>query len=311
MAKKSGKTKRQKQAPSSRRPGARTSAKAPKRASRKAAGGRTAKAKGRKKAASPARKLKRTVKAPARQAAGAAKRKSLARRPSVKRSVAKASPAKKAARRPSPVKKAARRPSPVKKAARRPSPVKRAARGPSPSQTAGGTGREETLAQTPEAGRTSRGPTNPMPTRRSTGTPAGAGTSRSPRLDRDRKQLREIDETVPSPPSSLDLNSQGPSAARSGRKHLQDTKEEHTETSPVMTGGDVDADWEDAYSVGDEAPGGDNPTPDQDRVDDIGKALGVTYDDNEELKASEKIANRDKHRWELDPASSEDYTDRD
>jgi hypothetical protein len=291
MAKKSGKTKRQKQAPSSRRPGARTSAKAPKRASRKAAGGRTAKAKGRKKAASPARKLKRTVKAPARQAAGAAKRKSLARRPSVKRSVAKASPAK--------------------KAARRPSPVKRAARGPSPSQTAGGTGREETLAQTPEAGRTSRGPTNPMPTRRSTGTPAGAGTSRSPRLDRERKQLREIDETVPSPPSSLDLNSQGPSAARSGRKHLQDTKEEHTETSPVMTGGDVDADWEDAYSVGDEAPGGDNPTPDQDRVDDIGKALGVTYDDNEELKASEKIANRDKHRWELDPASSEDYTDRD
>ena len=150
-----------------------------------------------------------------------------------------------------------------------------------------------------------------MPTRRSTGTPSGAGTSRSPRLDRERKKLREIDETVPSPPSSLDLDSRGPSAARSGRKHLQDAKEEHTETSPVMTGGDVDADWEDAYSVGDEAPGGDNPTPDQDRVDDIGKALGVTYDDNEELKAADKIADRDKHRWELDPASSEDYTDRD
>ena len=51
-----------------------------------------------------------------------------------------------------------------------------------------------------------------------------------------------------------------------------------------MTAGDVDADWEDAYAVGDEAPGGDNPTPDQDRVDDIGKALGVEYQDNEELK---------------------------
>ncbi len=38
------------------------------------------------------------------------------------------------------------------------------------------------------------------------------------------------------------------------------------------------------------APGGDNPTPDQDRVDDIGKALGVQYDDNEELKASDKIS---------------------
>ena len=175
---------------------------------------------------------------------------------------------------------------------------------------AGGTGREETLAQTPEAGRSRRGPTNPMPTRRSTGTPAGAGSSKSPRLERARRQLRDLEETVPSPHSSLDLD-RTPSAARTGRKRLQDAQEEHTETSPVMTGGDVDADWEDAYSVGDEAPGGDNPTPDQDRVDDIGKALGVTYDDNEELKASDKIADRDKHRWELDPASSEDYTDRD
>jgi hypothetical protein len=149
-----------------------------------------------------------------------------------------------------------------------------------------------------------------MPTRRSTATPAGAGSTRSPRLDRERKVLRELEETVPGPPSSLDLD-RSPSAARSGRQRLQESREEHTETSPVMTGGDVDADWEDAYAVGDEAPGGDNPTPDQDRVDDIGKALGVTYDDNEELKSSDKIADRDRHRWELDPASSEDYTDRD
>jgi hypothetical protein len=122
--------------------------------------------------------------------------------------------------------------------------------------------------------------------------------------------LKEIEEGVPTPPSSLDLD-RGPSAARSGRQKLQDSQQDHNETSPVMTGGDVDADWEDAYSVGDEAPGGDNPTPDQDRVDDIGKALGVVYDDNEELKASDKITERDKHRWELDPASSEDYRDRD
>jgi Family of unknown function (DUF6335) len=174
-----------------------------------------------------------------------------------------------------------------------------------------GTGREETLAQTPEAGRTRRGLTNPMPTRRSTGTPAGAGTSRSPKLDRARRTLREIEEGVPTPPSSLDFDRRSPSAARSGREHLQQTRADHPETSPAMTGGDVDADWEDAYSVGDEAPGGDNPTPDQDRVDDIGKALGIEYQDNEELKAADKVAERDRHRWELDPASSEDYTDRD
>ena len=92
---------------------------------------------------------------------------------------------------------------------------------------------------------------------------------------------------------------------------MREARLEHNETSPVLTGGDVDANWEDAYAVGDEAPGGDNPTPDQDRVDDIGKALGVEYQDNEELKASDKIVERDRHRWELDPASAEDYRDRD
>jgi hypothetical protein len=186
-----------------------------------------------------------------------------------------------------------------------------ARRGAFTPRVVGGTGREEELAQTPNTGRTVKGPTNPMPTRRSTGTAAGAGsTRRVPGLERARKRLREVDETVPGPPSSLDLDRR-PSAARSGRHELAETRREHNEASPDLTAGDVDADWEDAYSVGDEAPGGDNPTPDQDRVDDIGKALGVQYDDNEELKAADKIAQRDKHRWELDPASSDDYQDRD
>jgi hypothetical protein len=181
----------------------------------------------------------------------------------------------------------------------------------SPSTRQGGTGIERELAQTPETGRSVKGPTNPMPTIRSTGTAAGAGnTRRAPGLERARRQLREIEETLPGPPSSLDMDRR-PSAARSGRHELQEARREHTEVSPDLTAGDVDADWEDAYSVGDEAPGGDNPTPDQDRVDDIGKALGVQYEDNEELKASDKIAKRDKHRWELDPASSDDYKERD
>lgn len=96
-------------------------------------------------------------------------------------------------------------------------------------------------------------------------------------------------------------------AARSGADELRQLLEAHTETSPVMTAGDVDARWDDAYAVGDEAPGGDNPTPDQDRVDDIGKALGVNYGESEELEGSEKIIKRDRHRWELDPASSDDW----
>ena len=177
------------------------------------------------------------------------------------------------------------------------------------ARNVGGTGRESELAQTPETGRTVRGRTNPMPTKRSTGTPAGAGsTRRAPSLERARKQLREIEETVEGPPSSLNME-RGPSAARSGRQKLRDTMGEHHETGPAMTGGDVDADWEDAYAVGDEAPGGDNPTPDQDIVDDIGRALGVEYEDDEELQGGAEISDRDKHRWELDPSSKDDFED--
>ena len=117
------------------------------------------------------------------------------------------------------------------------------------------------------------------------------------------------DELVPTPPSSLDLD-RSASAARSGRRELHDKFMQHTETSPAITGGDIDADWESAYSVGDEAPGGDSPTPDQDIVDDIGRAVGVQYEDNEELKGEAKISARDRKRWELDPASSEDYNER-
>ena len=131
---------------------------------------------------------------------------------------------------------------------------------------------------------------------------------KAPALDRERRTVRE-EEMMPSPPSSLDLDRTA-SAARSGRRELHERVIRHTETSPAITGGDIDADWESAYSVGDEAPGGDNPTPDQDIVDDIGKALGVEYEDNEELKGEKKISDRDKKRWELDPASSDDFDDR-
>ena len=96
-------------------------------------------------------------------------------------------------------------------------------------------------------------------------------------------------------------------AAQSGRKALDRSLHEHTGMTPSITGGDLDADWENAYFSGDEAPGGDNLTPDQESVEDMGEALGVSYQDNEELKGSDKVVARDKHRWELDPASADDY----
>jgi hypothetical protein len=135
-----------------------------------------------------------------------------------------------------------------------------------------------------------------------------AAPRRAPALDRDRRTVTDT-ERFPSPPSSLDMD-RSASAARTGRAEMVERLHEHTSTSPAMTGGDVDADWESAATVGDEAPGGDNPTPDQDVVDEIGKALGIEYADDEELQGGDEIAERDKKRWELDPASSDDFDDR-
>jgi hypothetical protein len=100
------------------------------------------------------------------------------------------------------------------------------------------------------------------------------------------------------------------SSVRTGRAEMAEIAADQKTMTPSITGGDVDADVEDAYFTGDEAPGGDNPTPDQDIVDNIGKALGLQYQDSEELRSADKVTDRDKHRWELDPASSEDYRDR-
>jgi hypothetical protein len=77
-----------------------------------------------------------------------------------------------------------------------------------------------------------------------------------------------------------------------------------------LRAGDLDVDLQRASSSGDETPGGDNPTPDQDVVDMIGRSLGVEYEDDEELRGAEKIQERDRRRWELDPASAEDFKER-
>ena len=135
-----------------------------------------------------------------------------------------------------------------------------------------------------------------------------ASVRKVPALDRVRRTVSD-DDLFPATPSLPEFD--GPtSSGLKNHRNLIEQLHDHTETSPALTGGDVDADWAGAYAVGDEAPGGDNPTPDQDIVDEIGKALGVQYEDGEELKGAEKISDRDKNRWELDPESAEDYEDR-
>ena len=127
---------------------------------------------------------------------------------------------------------------------------------------------------------------------------------KKPNLDRPRKTVADIHGI----PSSLGMVGIA-SAAHSGGEELRDNLKKNTSSSPRLTAGDVDADWQSAESQGDESPGGDNPTPDQDVVDEIGRALGVEYADDEELQGGAEITERDTHRWELDPSSKDDFGD--
>lgn len=92
--------------------------------------------------------------------------------------------------------------------------------------------------------------------------------------------------------------------ANGGRDALLEKLEEHNSLSPRISGGDIDAAWEDANVSGEEAVGGSVSTPDQDVVDELGEAAGLRYEDDEPLDYDRKVLERDRTRWELDPASA-------
>ena len=76
-----------------------------------------------------------------------------------------------------------------------------------------------------------------------------------------------------------------------------------TDASPRDAGGDLDADWEDVNRSGSESVAGDNPTPDQSLVEENAHAMGVNFEDNEELEFVDKIERRDRDRFELEERS--------
>lgn len=94
-----------------------------------------------------------------------------------------------------------------------------------------------------------------------------------------------------------------------GREDLARKLQIYTDRTPELTGGDIDASWEYA-DVGEETVGGQNPTPDQSVVEDAGEGVGLTYQDNEPLAVDDKLGDRDREPWELNPASTPDYPER-
>jgi hypothetical protein len=95
--------------------------------------------------------------------------------------------------------------------------------------------------------------------------------------------------------------------AEAGGARMKQELEEHHALSPVLSAGDVDAAWQGAGGSGEEAVGGHAATPDQDIVDEIGRAVGIEFQDNQELRTHDEVlAKRDRHRWELDRRSADD-----
>lgn len=89
-------------------------------------------------------------------------------------------------------------------------------------------------------------------------------------------------------------------------EQIAENLEQYHSESPVLSGGDVDADWERGDDVGEETVGGTVATPDQNRVEELGQALGIVYQDDEPLHTIDKLEKRDRDRWELNPASKDE-----
>lgn len=82
----------------------------------------------------------------------------------------------------------------------------------------------------------------------------------------------------------------------------QRRREEIPREAETITLGDPDDRCLANEYVGEETPGGTTPTPDQNSVDDIGRAYGLQEEDSGALRSgAEVLGRRDRHRTELNP----------
>ncbi len=91
----------------------------------------------------------------------------------------------------------------------------------------------------------------------------------------------------PADPEVLEEFEDAQKLGGSGARQLERRLKEHTSTGPILSGGDIDADWE-RDDVGEECVAGDNPTPDQSVVEDLGEAVGVTQEEGKPLRTAEE-----------------------
>jgi hypothetical protein len=126
------------------------------------------------------------------------------------------------------------------------------------------------------------------------------------------RRKRNADNDNEEAPRRYDLSAVDPETvtkdnlAETGRRLVEREFEKYHSVSPELTAGDVDARWQEAEDSGAETPGGHVATPDQDNVDEIGRAVGMEFQDNQELSAPwEILSRRDRRRWEMDRRSAD------
>lgn len=119
-------------------------------------------------------------------------------------------------------------------------------------------------------------------------------TSRSPRLPMDERTLRPL-----VCPTAVAVE-----ALRTGVVSLHNSRRRDVipwEGETIRVGDPDDESLADEHE-GEEAPRGSTPTPDQNSVDDIGRAYGLQEEDSGVLRsAAEVLARRDRHRMDLQP----------
>lgn len=125
--------------------------------------------------------------------------------------------------------------------------------------------------------------------------------------DLDREIISDLPQEVT---QSYGTGLQGQPTDRAGRYSRRSDAHLQHDPEPFLTGGDIDANYEQAAAVGDEAVGGTVSTPDQDIVDEVAAAVGLELDDRTDVRLTAILEDRDDRRWELDPKSSEDYEQR-
>ena len=106
---------------------------------------------------------------------------------------------------------------------------------------------------------------------------------------------------VPDPATEEFMNEEIKRAPRA--PHELEQRFEASRQTPETSGGDIDAEWEEADDDGEESFGGHVPTPDQSVVEENAAAMDYNYEDNQELDLLEKIGKRDRDRFELDENS--------